>query len=66
MGKYDLVEQVLAQFEAEFFFTGAQIQPGRPVVFGRIPCGAGIPAREDRLEFEKMLTVGRARLQPCR
>jgi molybdopterin molybdotransferase len=46
MGKYDLVEQVLAQFEAEFFFTGAQIQPGRPVVFGRIPCGAGAPARE--------------------
>jgi len=35
MGKYDLVEQVLAQFDAEFFFTGAQIQPGRPVVFGR-------------------------------
>jgi len=46
MGKYDLVEQVLAQFEAEFFFTGVQIQPGRPVVFGRIPCGAGAPARE--------------------
>jgi molybdopterin molybdotransferase len=35
MGKYDLVEQVLAEFAAEFFFTGAQIQPGRPVVFGR-------------------------------
>jgi molybdopterin molybdotransferase len=34
-GKYDLVEPVLAEFEAEFFFTGAQIQPGRPVVFGR-------------------------------
>jgi molybdopterin molybdotransferase len=34
MGKYDLVEQVLREFEAEFFFTGAQIQPGRPVVFG--------------------------------
>jgi molybdopterin molybdotransferase len=46
MGKYDLVEQVLAQFQAEFFFTGAQIQPGRPVVFGRIPRGAGAPARE--------------------
>ena len=44
MGKYDLVEQVLAQFEAEFFFTGVQIQPGRPVVFGRIPCGAVDPA----------------------
>lgn len=35
MGKYDLVEQILAEFGAEFFFTGAQIQPGRPVVFGR-------------------------------
>ena len=46
MGKYDLVEEVLAQFQAEFFFTGAQIQPGRPVVFGRVPCGAGVPARE--------------------
>lgn len=37
MGKYDLVEQVLAEFQAEFFFTGALIQPGRPIVFGRIP-----------------------------
>jgi molybdopterin molybdotransferase len=37
MGKYDLVEQVLAELNAEFFFTGAQIQPGRPVVFGRVP-----------------------------
>jgi molybdopterin molybdotransferase len=42
MGKYDLVEQVLAQFQADFFFTGVQIQPGRPVVFGRIPCSAGV------------------------
>jgi len=41
VGKYDLVEQVLAEFQAEFFFTGAQIQPGRPVVFGRAPCRAG-------------------------
>src|SRR6266852_888655 len=46
MCKYDLVEQALAEFHAEFFFTGAQIQPGRPIVFGRIPCGAGAPARE--------------------
>jgi len=35
MGQYDLVEQVLAELGAEFFFTGALIQPGRPVVFGR-------------------------------
>lgn len=39
MGKYDLVEQVLAELQAEFFFTGAQIQPGKPIVFGRLPCG---------------------------
>lgn len=36
MGRYDLVEQVLSDLHAEFFFTGAQIQPGRPVVFGRV------------------------------
>lgn len=36
MGKYDLVEQALAELNAEFFFTGAQIQPGKPVVFGRV------------------------------
>ena len=36
MGKYDLVEQALAELKAEFFFTGAQIQPGKPVVFGRV------------------------------
>jgi molybdopterin molybdotransferase len=37
MGKYDLVEQVLREAGAEFFFTGALIQPGKPVVFGRLP-----------------------------
>jgi molybdopterin molybdotransferase len=37
MGKYDLVEQVLGELKAEFYFTGAEIQPGRPVVFGS--CG---------------------------
>ena len=41
MGKYDLVEQVLHELGAEFFFTGAQIQPGRPVVFGRAPARSG-------------------------
>jgi molybdopterin molybdotransferase len=46
MGRYDLVEQVLAELQAEFLFPGAKIQPGKPVVFGRVPCGAGAPARE--------------------
>jgi molybdopterin molybdotransferase len=45
LGRYDLVEQVLEELKAEFFFTGAKIQPGRPVVFGK--CGAGAPNREN-------------------
>ena len=45
MGKYDLVEQVLTDLGAEFFFTGTQIQPGRPLVFGRITRGAAAPIR---------------------
>jgi molybdopterin molybdotransferase len=36
MGKYDLVETVLHELGAEFIFTGAQIQPGKPVVFGSV------------------------------
>ncbi len=40
MGRYDLVEQVLSELDAEFFFTGAKIQPGRPVVFGKCDTGA--------------------------
>ncbi|MGC1451751.1 MAG: gephyrin-like molybdotransferase Glp [Candidatus Sulfotelmatobacter sp.] len=44
MGRYDLVEQALSKMHAEFFFTGAKIQPGRPVVFGK--CGAGTLARD--------------------
>jgi len=46
MGRYDLVEQVLADLHSEFFFTGAKIQPGRPVVFGRVPCGTHAPGRK--------------------
>lgn len=41
MGKYDLVEQILAKLNAEFFFTGAEIQPGRPVVFGQATSSGG-------------------------
>ena len=39
MGKYDLVEPVLASFEARIFFTGVRIQPGKPVVFGEAKSG---------------------------
>jgi molybdopterin molybdotransferase len=46
MGRYDLVEQVLAELQAEFFFTGAKIQPGRPVVFGRVPYGPTLDAHK--------------------
>lgn len=35
MGKYDLVERVLADLGAQFFFDGVLIQPGKPLVFGR-------------------------------
>ncbi|HXQ27165.1 MAG TPA: gephyrin-like molybdotransferase Glp [Candidatus Acidoferrales bacterium] len=33
-GKYDLVEQVLQDLGAEFFFDAVAIRPGRPAVFG--------------------------------
>lgn len=36
-GKYDLVEDVLLSLCAEFYFTGVLMQPGKPVVFGRLP-----------------------------
>jgi molybdopterin molybdotransferase len=44
-GKFDLVEPALLRRGARFHFTGARIQPGKPVVFGEIPdppAGAGI------------------------
>jgi molybdopterin molybdotransferase len=36
MGKYDVVEQVLQELGAEFFITQVAIQPGKPLVFGRV------------------------------
>lgn len=35
-GKYDVVESVLADLGAEFFFDRVRMQPGQPVVFGRV------------------------------
>jgi molybdopterin molybdotransferase len=45
MGEYDLVEEVLESLGAEFFFTGVKMQPGKPVVFGRLPATDGCPPR---------------------
>ncbi|MDE3181605.1 MAG: molybdopterin molybdotransferase MoeA [Acidobacteriota bacterium] len=35
-GKYDLVESILSDLGAEFFFDGVSIRPGKPAVFGRV------------------------------
>jgi len=35
-GKYDVVEPVLAGLGAEFYFDRVLIQPGQPLVFGRV------------------------------
>jgi molybdopterin molybdotransferase len=35
-GKYDVVERVLSEMGAEFFFDRVAIQPGQPLVFGRV------------------------------
>jgi molybdopterin molybdotransferase len=45
MGQYDLVEEVLEAQGAEFFFTGVRMQPGKPVVFGRLPAQGVLPAQ---------------------
>lgn len=45
MGEYDLVEAVLAEFGAEFLFTGVRMQPGKPVVFGILPARGDSPER---------------------
>jgi molybdopterin molybdotransferase len=51
MGKYDLVEQELAAMNAEFVFTGAKIQPGKPIVFGSVPRSSHGSAPESKYFF---------------
>ncbi len=41
-GKYDIVEKVLADLGAEFYFDRIRIQPGQPLVFGSCPSAHGI------------------------
>lgn len=40
-GKYDIVERVLGDLGANFFFTSVSIQPGQPLVFGSCPSESG-------------------------
>jgi len=42
MGKYDFVEDALAEKNAEFLFTGVRIQPGKPVVCGTVELRKGV------------------------
>lgn len=42
MGKYDFAAESLAALGAEFIFTGVLIQPGKPVIFGRLPHASGM------------------------
>ena len=42
MGKYDFAAESLQALGAEFFFTGALIRPGKPVIFGRLPHATGM------------------------
>lgn len=43
MGRYDLVQDVLAELGTELLINGAKIQPGKPVVFGRFKGQEGQP-----------------------
>ena len=61
MGKYDLVEGVLRELGAEFYFDAVAIRPGRPAVFGR--CGEtfvfGLPGNpvSTMVTFELFVTA---------
>ena len=66
-GKYDIVEQVLADLGAEFFFDRVLIQPGQPLVFGRAR-GAfffGLPGNpvSTMVTFEAFARVAIERMQ---
>ena len=63
MGKFDLVEQALKTLGAEFFFTGAMIQPGRPVVFGELLQGLKPTSKDDDYGTAKTRALIRTRGQ---
>ena len=66
-GKYDLVEKVLAEFGAEFFFDRVLIQPGQPLVFGKAQDKFffGLPGNpgSTMITFETIARAGLERMQ---
>ncbi len=48
-GKFDLVEPALLRHTAHFHFTGARIQPGKPVVYGEVPRSTAARGRAQSL-----------------
>jgi molybdopterin molybdotransferase len=68
-GKYDIVEQVLADLGAKFFFTRVKIQPGQPLVFGAIgeKCFFGLPGNpaSTMVTFELFARAAIERLAGC-
>jgi molybdopterin molybdotransferase len=60
IGKYDLVEEMLQELNAQFFFTGVRIQPGRPLVFGDAPVpGKSATAHGAALNRKRSQTASR-------
>lgn len=69
-GKYDLVEKVLAEFGAEFFFDRVMIQPGQPLVFGKAQGKYffGLPGNpgSTMITFETIARAGLEKMQGLR
>jgi molybdopterin molybdotransferase len=69
-GKYDIVEQVLADLGARFFFTQVEIQPGRPLVFGAVAekFFFGLPGNpaSTMMTFELFARAAIERLSGCK
>lgn len=69
-GKYDIVEKVLAEYGAEFFFDRVKIQPGQPLVFGRAQGKFffGLPGNpgSTMVTFEAIARVAIEKMQGCK
>jgi molybdopterin molybdotransferase len=68
-GKYDIVERVLADLGARFFFDRVAIQPGQPVVFGNVKGSFffGLPGNpvSTMITFELFARAAIDRLSGC-